>query len=1074
MKKVLNFLGALLLPLIMVVSCADPVEYHPTEAITTVAVTAKAYPGANILTWKALKDAGSYTVYKTTGKGDIEEFVYSGGNTYFCDVNIEENTEYKYRIIANPVDATIHNASEKSVTIKTAKVPESESETKGKWAPSSTAFLNLAKYESDYKESDEVLERNTITAKLIATTGSTVRIKFPVKPYAKYQVKLSQKGGTALENDKAIDDSVWIAGWTYNKEAIVDLTAVYSGQKEVSVTAYPLNPCYAPSTVVSSSTLAVTDYNEITSATLTGVSAQWKNYNGGNARVRVFFVPNSFNGKEFSTNEYTIYRCEIDSSGKKENEKYEFKSIVKLGNPKKDTSVPVNKQTEYYYDDTVDINYYSNVSAVRYFVVLNHDNKMKSESVLLTIPDFADPNWDYPDPPSVTNNVSIEDIYIDINGKINAVINSPYSTPKLTYGRFDTFNEAKVAVESELSSSISLSNYGNSTYKGTSLYESKNAIVAGKYYAFRVLASYQSLDVVATCIAVARQINGVYYWEIKSGYPTNYKPYINSPTVNFTKTATGTNYDSVTLNYYSSNALYYNIYRAISDSPYDSDRDYNFTSIATTEASSYPEEDISYKDTSDELKNTSLYKYVFYKVEAVGYYAYSQSTQVNVKALPAPQNVNYSNGYLTWDTIYRATGYLIYRADSESELSGIAYDDYYATITTNTNGYRVTKDLSKGYYYALRGVIIDSYTQQIGVIGELSTAVYVEKVPAPTLTYENGMLSWNSVDEATAYYIYRTTSEDATSEDYYSYIDTSSNNTYKVSQDLSNDYYYAVRAVSQRYVSEGSYNISFDIGDFSNLIYVEKAAAPTLSYENGTLSWNAVDGATKYYIYERASESELSNPSLTDYYDTSNNNYQITPDIINNYYYAIQAYDGYCYGDLSNVICVEKASAPTLSYANGTFSWNTIDRATRYYIYRATSEAELSNLSSYNYYNYTSNSNYQIPLDFSNDYYYAIRASKYGNGDYGDLSNIVKVDKLAVTGLSYTEGYLLWDSIDANVTCYIYRASTESDLLNKSTSNYYTYTSSSSYYIGYDNYFYAIRIKYNGSYSELSEIIHAE
>ena len=63
MKKVLKLFGALLITTMLVVSCENPVyDFYPTTTIESINLKASAYPGVNILTWKALKDAAAYTV----------------------------------------------------------------------------------------------------------------------------------------------------------------------------------------------------------------------------------------------------------------------------------------------------------------------------------------------------------------------------------------------------------------------------------------------------------------------------------------------------------------------------------------------------------------------------------------------------------------------------------------------------------------------------------------------------------------------------------------------------------------------------------------------------------------------------------------------------------------------------------------------------------------------------------------------------------------------------------------------------------------------------------------------------
>lgn len=939
MKKVLKLFGALLITTMLVVSCENPVyDFYPTTTIESINLKASAYPGVNILTWKALKDAATYTVYRSTGNGDREEMVMEpSSQTYYYDVAIDDDTEYKYRVVATPSDLTVHDASQKEVTLRTAKISENGTEKKGKWAPTATSFLNLAEYESNYNEKDPILSNRTISAKLMSNTGSTVRVKFPTKPYAAYVVTLGQVRGINLYDINAIDDAKSVYGWNCNGEATVDLTAVYSGEKEISVTAIPLNSIYKYDTVISSSSVTVIDYDDIDSATLTSVGVKWTNYNYSSKRAnsRVYFVPNVYNNNFFAASEYTIYRSIIGTNGETINDKLVYNSIEKLGTPKVDKTVSINNCPEYYFDDTVTLN--SDVSKVKYYVVLNHDGKIKTGSAVLTVPENLDEDWNFEPTIPWQNRVSFNDIYIDLDGRINAVVNSnSYGSLKLTYGSFATYNQAEVAVEKELPNTITLSESGYyNYYYGIS----SGTVDSGKYYAFRLLyENGGSYDVVKTLIAQAQNYDGLYYWNIRSGNPDNYTVYVSEPSISASKTTntSGTKYDSITLDYSATNAHYYKIYRAISyyDSvPYDS----SYTLLTTTAETTYFDDD-------ETLKDTNLDQYVFYKVVAVGYYAYAGTNTKMVSALMAPQ-VYRDGNIIQWSDVNRATRYYIYRATSESDLD-------YASVYTSTEDsyYYITPSYTYDYYYAVK-----AYSSYEGEYSEFSELVVVNKTVMSELYNTDNYLSWAEVNGATRYDIYRATSEDDLV--YASRYTTTTNNYYTANISFTNDYYYAIKAYN------GS---TYEYTNLSNAVFISKGTVPTVtnlevssitfdgSSYSYTLSWDAPTNA--YYngysvlcysgalaTIEEAVEYFNSFPSAID--STINITYTVTSlPTGENVYYALRTSTtdsdtgntGYAVSnvvELSNIFSSESAITATVSGGVFSISWDEMSNAEQYFVY---------------------------------------------------------------------------------------------------------------------------------------------
>lgn len=892
MKKILAVLGAsaLLFASIFVTSCAQAAEgdtFYATTTIGTPDVTAKAYPGVNILTWKEIKDAGSYTIYRTVGNGKIEEAGVATSNSYI-DIDIDEDVTYKYRVVANPVNTTIHDASQTEVSLKTAKTATDPNNVRGTWAPEGTPFLDLAKYESDYDSGAPVLSEATIDAKLITSVGDKVRVSFPVKPYAKYEVYIGQKNAGELVAKSALETSVTVKGYEYNETATVTLNVIYPGTKQVTVVATPLNKTlYGYSRVSSTATVDVKALGKITT---NPVSAEWTNYDYSTkvANTRVWFNPSSYDGVEFTTDEYTVYRAvyvdgetySVTNNDGSTTDYRVYDSITKLGAVKKDTEVKVNDYPVYYYDDSFNI---SDVSGVRYYVVLNHKGELKSNTSNLLVPGTSDWKWDYTPDTSwtpVSTVAELYDVYITKDGTFHLKARIPNSeTLTVTYDTFDTLNEAKVAVNSELKKTL--------TTDSTELYPVYDgaAVDTSKYYAFRVLATTSSTkdDDVAYVIAKAYKVGGAYYFEILSEEkPSNYST-TYSPSLSYDVDVTTTNYDSVTLDYSTSNAQYYNIYRKISSNSNDSyiyfDSDDLIDTVTTT----------TYPDTSSVLKNTSLDYYVYYKVEAVGYYDYSTSSTVRVSGLAAPEITLYeASNTIKWNEVSSASRYYIYRAKTKAALEALSDSEYIDTVYSSSSSvctYNVSESSFSDYYYAVKAYRYSdsTYSNFSNVVTVYRSDIDVDLYSFNGSTY-TWRLKWDRDSGYTgSYYILHYTAADESDDVSVAKAKFEANpNSYSTS--TSNTYYdvytyssstakefYAVATRTYEYDEDYSYHYVWNITD---VIEINPNGDASLTVDgtsgNYTLSWEPIKykdendeekTAAAYAVYEYSSYSYTwSNP----------------------------------------------------------------------------------------------------------------------------------------------------------------------------------------------------------------------
>ena len=161
-------------------------------------------------------------------------------------------------------------------------------------------------------------------------------------------------------------------------------------------------------------------------------------------------------------------------------------------------------------------------------------------------------------------------------------------------------------------------------------------------------------------------------------------------------------------------------------------------------------------------------------------------------------------------------------------------------------------------------------------------------------------------------------------------------------------------------------------------------AAPALSITTSAghpkIYWNAVDGATKYWVYRSTDGTNFS------YYDrTDNTSYTNNSTKIGTLYYykvkAVKAVDGKdvasVYSTTRSIRC--KPAAPTMSIyrTNGKpqLKWSAVTGATKYWIYRSTDGVNFS------YYDSTTKTSYTNSGAASGKkYYYRVKAVAVVNG----------------------------------------------------------------------------------------------
>lgn len=795
MKKIYGLIGSLILISMLLVSCENPTEdsttnvntatnVYPTVTLNAIELKAVAYPGVNVLTWEALKDAGNYSIYRTSGNGKREKLLETTDKPFYLDEKIEAGKTYKYRIIANPADRTVHDASEKIVTINTGNLSYSDYDRQGFWAPKGTTFSNLSQYESEYSYSQE-LSDYSISTTVLSEEQLKISVKFPVKPYAKYKVEIfSEK-----QFQTSQESSETIYGVEYNEEAVVYLDAAEPGDKKITVTAIPLNPLYKAETF--SVNTSISDISEENLVSIDTVYSEWTNYNSynKNANARIYFIPVSVNGERISTDHYRIYRSIIRRTGNDE--------LLEIrGNPSSDNFVSIYGETEYYFDDSVYIGNSGDIEKVQYYVVLEYNGKKTVKETSLTVPENPDENWKYSPDNSTTDNSSFafKDIFIDENQKINVLIsNYEWTIDSLSFGKFNTFNQAIVAIESELPYNLEV-HYSDSDGSYYSI--SDSSVDLNNYYAFRVVGSSNSVTMVKTVVILPKKMGEAYYCVIKNGYVENNLKVASAPILNYEKTYNDAYYTSVVLNINSTNARYYNIFRATSTNTTIPSTE-NFSFIGRSSDSSYTDEDIQW---------TGLNSYIFYKIEAVGSFSVSNPATIMISGLTAPY-VDSNNNVLTWNNVKNATKYYIYRAQSEDDFRNNSEISSYTNTTLTSIS--VDKCYVCDYFYGIKAACVNGDDVEYSKISNICR-IGKSNVPDTTIYSSSSTgLSWyGATDYNGEYWILRcdatgtTKTADEAKDDFLQNpslyrVSTTSSTSYSMNLGTSSiyKYYYAIVTV---------------------------------------------------------------------------------------------------------------------------------------------------------------------------------------------------------------------------------------------------------------------------------------
>ena len=333
------------------------------------------------------------------------------------------------------------------------------------------------------------------------------------------------------------------------------------------------------------------------------------------------------------------------------------------------------------------------------------------------------------------------------------------------------------------------------------------------------------------------------------------------------------------------------------------------------------------------------------------------------------------------------------------------------------------------------------------------------------------MLTWNAVEGATSYRIYRSTSKGSG----YSLLGTTTATSYtNTGAKAGTTYYYRVKACNDAGLSPYSNIVSGKVKTVT-----PKPSAPVVKIGNSAtsgkpmLTWNAVSGATSYKVYRATSQngtySLLGTVTATSYTNTG-------AKAGTTYYYKVKAVNSAGESAYSNIVS-GRATVTTLTLGHSSTSgkpqltWKAVSGAASYKVYRATTKN-----GAYTVINTTKALTYtNVGAALGTTYYYKVEALNASGKSIG-FSAIVegKVAPVLAVGYSSVSGkpQLTWKAVPGATEYQVYRSTQQNSgytKINTTTSTSYVNTGAKAN----TTYYYKIVAVKGTAASDFSNIVNA-
>ncbi len=396
---------------------------------------------------------------------------------------------------------------------------------------------------------------------------------------------------------------------------------------------------------------------------------------------------------------------------------------------------------------------------------------------------------------------------------------------------------------------------------------------------------------------------------------------------------------------------------------------------------------------------------------------------------------DYSTVEIDWSDVSGATGY---------EVCCKNKNGYYY-LNTKTPGVCDTSVLTDTTYKVRAYIKINDNIEYGDYSSEISVKVLPEapiNVKAASAGYSSIKISWDPVDGADGYAVYRYSSDTGK----YGYVSsTTKTSMTNSSRTTGKTYYYKVRAYR---TVDGVKKY----GDYSSSVSAKAVpAAPTnvkaesAGYSSIKISWDKVSGATGYAVYRYSSDTKkysyIGYTTKLSYTNGSRTTGKT-------YYYKVRAYrtvdDVKKYGDYSSSVSTKavpatpkNVKAASAGYSSIKISWDKVSGATGYAVYRYSSDTK-----KYSYIGYTTKLSYTNgSRTTGKTYYYKVRAYRTVDDvkKYGSYSSSVSAKAIpatpSITAANAGSGKIKvsWGKISGASGYEVYRATSSGGTYSKVT-----------------------------------------
>ena len=447
--------------------------------------------------------------------------------------------------------------------------------------------------------------------------------------------------------------------------------------------------------------------------------------------------------------------------------------------------------------------------------------------------------------------------------------------------------------------------------------------------------------------------------------------------------------------------------------------------------------------------STSIGTTYYYAVKAVAVLGgrdvpSGRSTAQSIQCRPAAPSVSIYRAsgkpQLKWNAVSGAAKYWVYR--STDGVNFKYYDSTAKTSYTNTGALLGTK-----YHYRVKAVAVVNGKNVASADSGTKSLFTTPAAPGVSIYRVNGkpQLKWSAVTGAAKYWIYRST--DGVNFKYYdSTTGTSYTNCIAAS---GTEYYYKVKAAA---VVNGK-DIASDFSNTKSLFTTPAAPSVSITTSKGKpkLTWKAVKGADKYYIYRSTDGKNFKYYNETD--EAGYTNY--STNIGTTYYYkvrAVKTIDGNDHkSDFSAVRSIQcRPAAVNLSisrsYGKPKLTWDAVADADKYWIYRSTDGKN------FKCYDTTTKTSYiNSGAAFNTIYCYKVKAVKVVNGrnvvsGSGSAKSVITALAKPSVSITTSDGkpYISWDAVDGATGYYVFRSTDGKNysVLGYTTRTNYTNTAS--------------------------------